>query len=183
MGPGVEVKAVLAGFNSILLENSVNNDTYSAALQRIRHAENADFYGPASEALIARAEGTLGLAFPASYRAFLTSLGCGGVSGLEFYGLIDDDFEHSSVPDAVWLTLTLRRTTSAPDSLVVVSDTGDGGYYAIDVAQKDADGESPVVEWWPGLEGAEGNGRVVASDFGTFFLDCLRQAIDFDVDG
>ncbi len=149
-------------------------NSYSAALQRIRHAEDTHFYGPASEALIARAEGALGLAFPAS-------LGCGGIGGLEFYGLIDDDFEHSSVPDAVWLTLNRRRTTSVPDSLVLVSDTGDVGYYAIDVAQKDAHGESSVVEWWPGLEGAEGNGRVVAS--GTFFLDSERQAIEFDLDG
>jgi hypothetical protein len=158
-------------------------NTYSDALKRIKHAEDADFYGPASEALIARAEGVLGLAFPASYRAFLASLGCGGIVGLEFYGLINDDFEHSSVPDAVWLSLNLRRTTSAPNSLVVVSDTGDGGYYAVDTARKDAQGESPVVEWWPGLEGAEGNGRVVASDFGAFFLDSVRQAIDPDVKG
>ena len=90
---------------------------------------------------------------------------------------VDDDFDNSSVPDAIWLTLRSRRTAQLPKSLILVSDTGDGGYYAIDRSQIAPDGESPVVEWWPGVSAdAIGQFRVVASDFGAFLLDLVRRA-------
>ncbi len=97
--------------------------------------------------------------------------GAAAPPGFEFYGLIDGDFENSAIPDAIWLTLDERRTAMLPASLILVSDTGDGGYYGIDVSQTSADGDSPVVKWWPWLgENASDNRRPVASDFGAFLL-------------
>lgn len=146
------------------------------AFQLIDGIDNADFHGPKAEALIVHAEQALGLTFPPTYRQFLSRFGCGAVSPHEFYGLVDDDFENSSVPDAVWLTLQLRRTTQLARSLVLVSETGDGGYYAIDTSQVTAAGEGPVVEWWPGLPNAVGNGRTVCDDFGSFLLQRIQES-------
>jgi antitoxin YobK len=133
----------------------------------------ADFAGPKPQHLIGSAEATLGLTFPPTYRQFLHRLGAGGVLGAEFYGVIKDDFEHSGVPDAIWLTLKHRRTSKIPDSFVIISDTGDGNYYAIDVSQKSVAGESPVVEWSP----ANNLSEIVSDDFGTFLFQRVSQAI------
>ncbi|MEX0676873.1 MAG: SMI1/KNR4 family protein, partial [Pirellulales bacterium] len=136
----------------------------------------ADFAGQQPQARIASAERALGVAFSPSYKGFLAHFGCGGFNGLEFYGVVKDDFINSGVPDAVWLTLDLRRTAAMPHCYTLVSETGDGGFYAIDTSQENSSGESPVIEWWPGFPEADNNPRVVAADFGTFFLGEVRQA-------
>jgi hypothetical protein len=135
-----------------------------------------DFAGAQPVGRVSRAEAALGLEFPPSYKRFVTELGCGGLGSAEFYGVVGDDFEDSCVPDAIWLTLEYRRD-GAPPEFIIVGNTGDGGAYAIDTAQRDADGESPVVEWWPGFPETSDNRRVVASDFGAFFLEELTEAI------
>jgi antitoxin YobK len=47
--------------------------------------------------------------FPPTYRRFLLEYGAGNVRSTEIYGVMDDDFENSSVPDAIWHNLTTRR--------------------------------------------------------------------------
>ena len=135
----------------------------------------ADFAGPRPEVLIKKAESALGLAFPPTYRKFVLQLGVGDFSSSEFYGVIDDDFERPGVPNAIWLTLDERKVANAPHSYIIVSDTGDGGWYAIDLSKRHADGESPVVEWWPGATEAVDNGKTVAEDFGAFMLQRVQQ--------
>jgi hypothetical protein len=53
-----------------------------------------------------------------------------------------------------------------------------GGYYTIDLAQSDVEGESPIVEWWPGLPNASNNRRAVANDFGAFLLERVQDALE-----
>ncbi len=146
------------------------------AFQVIEHQARSDFHGPQPDALIKHAEDALGVTFSRSYREFLRHLGAGYVTGCEFYGIIDDDFENSGVPDAIWLTLKRRRTAAAPHALIFVCDTGDGGYYAIDTSRKSADSESPVVLWWldQPLESCE----TVASDFGAFLLEQVQWSAE-----
>jgi hypothetical protein len=134
--------------------------------------DQADFDGPKPDDLLKKAEKALGLSFPATYRAFLSRLGCGGIAGAEFYGVIKDDFENSSVPDAIWLTLEERKSTQLPNSHILVGATGDGGYFAIDCSTT-LDGESAVVEWWA-VPNAQ---TTVVKDFGEFFLQTLREAL------
>jgi SMI1-KNR4 cell-wall len=148
------------------------------AFELIDNLAGADFHGPKPESLILKAEAALGLTLPPTYRAFLSRYGCGSVSGFECYGIIDGDFENSGVPDAIWMTLRQRRSSGQPASLVLVSETGDGGFYAIDLDQKDREGESPIVEWWPQLQGATGNRRMVARDFGAFLLEQVQSAAE-----
>lgn len=146
------------------------------AFELIENQKSKRFSGIKPDSLILKAQQALGITFPPTYRAFLSRYGCGHVAGEEFYGVVDDDFENSSVPDAVWLTLDERKS-GTPNSLVIVASTGDGGYYAIDLDKKNNEEESPVVEWWPGIPNAEGNRRVVAADFGTFLLQQVRAAV------
>jgi hypothetical protein len=141
------------------------------------NASIAHFSGPKPEELVKGAEELLGLKFPPTYRAFLLHLGAGSIAGAEFYGIAKGGLMTPKVPNAIWLTMDERRSTQLPTSFVVVSDTGDGGYYVIDVSQKTPDGDSPVIEWWPALPNAEGNGKKVASDFGSFLFEQVRAAL------
>ena len=131
------------------------------------------FAGPRGEALVATAEAALGVEFPRTYRKFVVELGAGSVGAREFYGVIDDDFVESSVPDGIWLTLSERAQLSLPTTLVIVGEDGMGGYNVLDTSQRDADGESPVAIWTPGGDGLE----VVADDFGTFFLRAVVEEL------
>lgn len=142
------------------------------AVEMISQMRDADFIGPKSETLIIAAEQRLGLAFPPSYRKFLACLGCGDVIGCEFYGLIGEDFDNSGVPDAIWITLRNRKSAGLFDSFILVSDTGYGNYYAIDVSKKTPEGDSPVVEWQP-LDSPEVR-RPIAEDFGAFLLEMVQ---------
>jgi hypothetical protein len=145
------------------------------ALQLIQaNRDQGYFVGPREEQLITAGETALGVLFPATYRRFLGELGCGDFAGAEFYGLIDENFASGSVPNGIWLTLKLRRTNALPKSFVVVSDTGDGGYYAIDTSQRDSQGESPIVAWYPG---GLSKGEKLSNDFGTFILQRVSKAL------
>ena len=153
----------------------------SQAVEKIARCDTADFCGARPEALVLSAEQVLGLKFPPTYRLFLKQFGCGSVAGFEVYGIVNDEFEQSSIPNGIWLTLRLRRLAQAPPSLVFVSDTGDGGYYAIDVSRTSPDGESPVIIWWPGTNRPLEECDVVANDFGQFLHDEVTRAIqDWD---
>lgn len=130
-----------------------------------------DFEGEKDEALIAKAEKALGLVFPPSYRKFLSKLGCGDIEGLEFFGLIGSDFENSSVPNAIWLTLDERKS-GLPDNLILIYAAGDGTYYALDTSQVDSERECQVVSY-------DVNGKIapVACDFGAFLLSELQTVL------
>jgi len=142
------------------------------------NGDKSDFVGPQPERRTALAEATLELLFPRTYREFLLKLGAGDIAGLEFYGVLHDDFENSGIPDAVWVTLKRRRKSGAPSAYIFVSDTGDGGEYAIDTSQVNDAGDSPVVEWWAGAPAnAEENGRIVAEDFVAFLLQEVQECL------
>lgn len=145
------------------------------ALWLIRSRPNlAGFVGERDETLVATAEAALGRPFPPTYRRFVKELGAGGFGSFEFYGVIDDDFEHSAVPNGVWGTLQARRY-GLPEELILVADAGYGGIeYALDTAEQDEEGECPVVTWT-----ARGTPReVVAADFGEFLLGNVRQQLN-----
>lgn len=142
------------------------------AFRIIENSTSADFDGEKEEGLIDKAEKFLGLKFPTTYREFLKTLGCGGILGKEFYGVIDEDFESSSVPDAIWLTNDERKSSNLASSLVLIGQSIEG-YYALDTARM-KDGECPVVDALP--VGNPEEFEVIAPDFGTFLLDEIRGA-------
>lgn len=147
------------------------------ALDMISASKNASFCGAQQESTIDAAEMLLSLRFPPTYREFLRQLGCGDVAGLEIFGIVDENLKRPGIPNGIWLTMDERQQSSAPVNLVFVSDTGDGGYYAIDLSRRNTDGESPVVLWWPGITSRTEDCEVVAEDFGTFLLTHVRAAL------
>lgn len=132
-----------------------------------------DFEGPKPEALVASAEQALALKFPPSYRQFLLELGCGDINGVEVYGVINDKFEGSSVPNGIWLTLHERQNLGLPSSYVLIGDSGDGRYYALDTRTKDATGESPVVRL--SVDGKQS--EPVAPSFGTYLREAVQAVV------
>jgi len=141
------------------------------AFAAVRGSDRAEFVGRRDNRVVAAAEQALGLAFPPTYRRFITEFGAGAVGGQEFYGVIDDDFTNSGVPDGVWLTLRQRTQWSMPNHLVIVGDTGTGEFYVLDTATRSPDGESPVLVWF------DGQSEQVAPDFGTFMWEMIQQEL------
>lgn len=135
------------------------------------HPDLAEFAGRRNEAVVVAAERALGGRLPPTYRAFVAALGAGNFGAFEIYGVIDDDFSDSSIPDGIWLTLHERRTNKLPPELLIIGSTGDGGEYCLELR----DGaESPVTIRQPGHFGDVARAEVVASDFGEFLLDGVR---------
>ena len=132
------------------------------------------FSGEKSENLILKAEEALGLIFPPTYRIFLKKYGCGNIRYTEIYGIVNEDFEQSCIPDGVWLTLTERAEFDIPHSIIIIADTGDGYYYVIDTSKKNADGDSPVFVW--DVDEDEPTEKI-NEDFGDFLLDRAQFAL------
>jgi len=145
----------------------MNNDLKKAF--NILDSLDSDFDGPKKLILIDAAEAKLGVVFPKSYRTFLEKYGCGDVLGFEIYGVIHDDFENSSIPDSVWLTLDQRKS-GLSKSMIIIATTPYGGFYAIDTDQATGDNESAIVEIAP-------NGRqtVTNNNFGNFLLEQIES--------
>lgn len=148
----------------LLIKNSKNHNTFDEK--------------PASEELINKAENRLELLFPPTYKTFVLEYGYGSFGSLEIYGLIDDDFDNSGIPDVVWLHTQNKSDEQYPSFLLQIADVGDGFYYYLDSSKPDANGEYPVVIWGHGLKPEQA--EVVYEDFGAFLLDQVKQAIDFE---
>lgn len=141
------------------------------AFQIIDDADG-DFDGIKPESLVINAERALGFEFPPTYRKFLTTYGCGDIEGLEFYGLTDDNFQSSAIPNAIWLTLHERKN-GLPENLLLIYSTGDGNYIALKMDETDTQAENPVVLISP-------TGNIlerVACDFGEFLLIELQTVV------
>jgi antitoxin YobK len=148
-------------------------DDYERAVALIEaNDEEADFAGPKPRELIELAERAVGLRFPPTYRRFLSEFGAGNFGSTEIYGVIDEDFEHSSVPDAIWLALSQPRP-----GLLVFYAVGEGTEFCLDTTRAASDGEMPVVAVDP-----SGNREEVASDFGGAFLMLVQEELDLDGD-
>lgn len=145
------------------------------ALRAVRASDQADFVGPRDPALVSAAERALGVSFPPTFRRFILDLGSGSVGSREFYGVIDDNFATSAVPNGIWLTLDERKKFGLPHSLVIIGDTGMGEYLALDTSMVNDDGEAAIVVWAPGVSIGTGELEIVASDFGTFFLQAVHE--------
>jgi hypothetical protein len=124
--------------------------------------EEAFFAGPRDETLIAKAEEALGGAFPPAYRRFVQNLGAGSLGSIEIYGVIAEPFD-GPVPDVVWITLEERERGSIARDLIIVGDSGDGGYYCV----RHGD-DGPVFLTWP-----NGTNETVAPDFGAYLVSRL----------
>ena len=143
--------------------------------------ENKDkcyFIGHRSEALIRLAEEKLGLKFPDTYRYFIEKYGAGNYGSAEIFGIVDDDFENSSVPDAIWYTLTERDEINLPLNLLIIYNTGDEALYCLDFNRRNEAGEPAVISFIPGIDFEEQEHKIIANDFGDFLLELVTHESD-----
>ncbi|WP_054950715.1 SMI1/KNR4 family protein [Numidum massiliense] len=155
----------------------MSSETYQKAKQIIlSDKERSDFFGPRSRDLISKAEEVLGLMFSGSYLDFLLTFGAGNFGSEEIYGIINGDFENSSVPDAIWFTLTERREINLPNNLLVIYDTGWGELYCLDFNSADK-GEPSVISYVPGIDQNQQINEVIANDFGDFLLELIEDKL------
>jgi hypothetical protein len=140
-------------------------------------AEPDDWHGPVPPDWIEAGERALGRKFPRSYRRFLETLGCGGIGGLEFYGIPSPDFDitpgRALVPSAVAVTLADRQRFKLPDHYLVIFSVGEGTMFALDFDDWILD-ECPVVSWY--LRPTEPKWEY--SDFGDFFLAEIERVLE-----
>lgn len=139
----------------------------------LKYPGKSRFVGSRSVVLLDQAELVLGIRFPPSYRAFLLDFGAGNFGAFEIYGVIDGDFANSSVPDAIWFTLTERRESDFPANLLVIGDAGTGELYCLRVSASANEGE--VVLTNPGAVVNESIGQPISQDFGCFLLENVQQ--------
>lgn len=153
-------------------------ETYQKAKQIIHDNEDlADFIGGRSNELIKLAEEKLGVKFTGLYLDYLQTLGAGNFGAQEIYGIINDNFENSSVPDAIWYTLTERKEINLPNNLLVIYDTGSDELFCLDFNQLDEIGEPKVVSFVPGIDLESQSYEIIANDFGDFLLDLVMQEV------
>jgi hypothetical protein len=108
------------------------------------------------------------------YREFVKRYGAGNFGAQEIYGVIGEDFENSSVPDAIWVTLSERKEFNLPQNLLVISDTGMGEWYCLDFNQCNIEGEPLVIVY-----DYEQECEVVSNDFGDFLLSRVKEELDY----
>jgi antitoxin YobK len=149
---------------------------YEEAVALVERQGGGDFAGPRPAELIAAAEQALGFRFPPTYRRFLSDHGAGSVGGTEIYGVIDENFADSMIPDGVWYNLELRRE-GHPGALYVFYAVGDGEHFCLDSERVAADGEMPIV----GVSlGDESDREEIAPDFGRAFLMLVEEEFDLE---
>jgi hypothetical protein len=152
--------------------------TYQKAKQVIQTNEDiADFIGGRTNELIKLAEEKLDITFTGLYLNYLQTFGAGNFGAQEIYGIINDDFENSSVPDAIWYTLSERKAINLPNNLLIIYDTGSDELFCLDFNQLDEKKEPKVVSFVPGIELTKQRYEIIANDFGDFLLDLVLQEV------
>lgn len=132
------------------------------------------FAGHKDQELITLAEKALGLEFPLSYRQFVAEWGMMSFGGLEYYGVIDGEFQDSGIPDVVWFNLTIRSEENFPQELIAFSDRDGVQYYCIDTSKKLDRDECPVVIWDNIHKKAS---QVLPIDFAQFAIEEIEGVI------
>lgn len=141
------------------------------------HPELNLFSGPKEPALLERAEERLGLNFPPIYRRFVLEFGAGGFGGTEIYGVTGPEFDSSSIPNVVWLTLHRRQVEGLPHHLVPIHDLDDGLVDCLDLNES-KEGEAPVVTIDSGPDPEGTQAATQAADFGSYLLALVQEQLE-----
>lgn len=154
---------------------------YIEALELIsEHEELLDSMEGCTEELVKKAEKRLNLSFPKSYRDFLLKFGTMNFGSEEFYGIVQEDFDNSSVPDAIWYTLRERLDSGLPDNLFIIYDTGSEEVFCLDFNRTTAEGEPAVVVFVPIVEVQYQTNELISEDFGAFLLQRIRFELEME---
>lgn len=137
-------------------------------------------YHAQTEKLIEEAENALNLSFPDDYRQFLLDYGTGDVGIDSIFGVVNDDFDNSSSPDVVWVTLQERKAAKLRNDLIIIYDDAEGGYYVLDYSRLNANHEPKVVLYIPGHPENEQPYTLIANDFSDLFYKLVTAEITLE---
>jgi antitoxin YobK len=140
-----------------------------------KRKKNNDFVGNISHRNILKAEQMLNVTFPISYKKFLEKYGCGGLFGMETYGIIsDNDIDGGGIPSVVWLTKEFRREDNMPIDYVPIAFADDGLYYVLDTGAMQ-NNECPVLLW-------EGGNVNIEKAYDSFLEYLSYEITNSDID-
>lgn len=144
----------------------------------IKNEDLADFEGKKPISYIEKAESLTNLKISGFYLDFLQEFGAGNFGSEEIFGIIDDDYINSSVPDAIWYTLTLRNSGNLPSNFLVIYDNGSDEIYCLDFNNVGKTGEPKVVSIDLGYDLDDQDVEIIAEDFGDFLLELVESELD-----
>lgn len=156
----------------------MNTESLYKAFRLLESDEISDhlyFVGERDESLVCKAEQALGLKFPEDYRQFLLSLGAGSIGSYEIYGITDDDFESSKIPNGVWYTINNRRN-GLPKDLILIGHS-EVGSPCIRVLQDSE--KSPIIAYYLGMPEEAQTYELLGNSFGDYFLENVQQEINY----
>lgn len=121
---------------------------------------------------IDRAEAALGIAFPPSYRWWLSHYGDTALGDSSIYTILQQDFDDACGPDIVYQhRMNQRNSIAIANGLIVFEPESSDEIYYFDLTLPDADGEYPVM-----LRDLEsGTQEVLAPSFAAFLERQLRM--------
>lgn len=156
---------------------------YKKAKEIILEKEDlSDYIKNVSYELIEKAEKYLDIKFPNTYKRYLKDFGTLTFGATEIYGIINEDFINSSVPDAIWLTMKKRGDFNLPEQFIQIYSVGEGTEFFLDTS-KMKNNECPVVSMYvPNFledKFSEGLLTIEYNNFGDFLLDIIEEELEF----
>ncbi|WP_375656287.1 SMI1/KNR4 family protein [Bartonella sp. MR63HLJHH] len=121
------------------------------------------------DALIEKAEKTLGLQFTSSYKSFLKNYGRAEICGEEICSVYDTNFEIVRSDDIVYKNLNYRKNGFATPQQLIVSRTDFGETFFFDYSQFQ-NGECPLYLRFP-----PSDPQYYASNFYEFLCKRIRD--------
>lgn len=156
----------------------MSTENYNKAIKVINdNKEDCFFAGKRSEELVLKAEEALGIKFSAQYRKFVLGYGAGSIGAQEIYGVVDDDFDNSSIPNGIWFTLIERQEVQMPENLLVICDAGSDEFFCLDFSKVSKEGEPPIVVFVAGVDNEYQTYEIIAEDFGNYLLQVVEQEL------
>lgn len=131
-----------------------------------------------NENLIYKAEKKLNLKITGIYRDFLRKYGFLSFGSEEIYGIVDDNFEKSSIPDAIWYTIKQRKEANIPNSLLIIYHTGGDEVFCLNFNNINNQGDPNIISYIPGVQIEIKNCEIIYEDFGTFLLDRVNMELN-----
>lgn len=128
-----------------------------------------DFTGGVNIDKISKAEQTLKLTFPESYKAFLQDFGAGDVGGEVIFGIVNNKQEHADL-DMVKITGMEHKYKMPKHMVVIYYSESDDKLYCLDTSQM-CEKECPVVS----VPSDYVNITKVASSFGEFLYEMVEE--------
>ena len=123
---------------------NMKNEIINLINDNINNGASIETAGKVENEIIKKAEAELGLAFPPSYREFVSHFGCIEIDGRSFAGLFPDE-DVNEDGSVVSFTIFQRKDLGLPKEYIAL-DFQDGDYLlCLNSSSVNAEGESPVV--------------------------------------